>query len=43
MPATQFVFTATTFSVVGGGPVAYKNLKRSPDGLVLDRRRAAMG
>ena len=43
MPATQFVFTATTFSVVGGDPVAYKILKRSANSLVLDTAASADG
>ena len=43
MPATQFVFTATTMSVVGGDPVAYKILKRTANSLVLDTAASADG
>jgi len=43
MPATQFVFTATTVSVVGGDPVAYKILKRTANSLVLDTAASSDG
>ncbi len=43
MPATQFVFTATTVSVVGGDPQAYKILKRTASTLVLDTAASADG
>jgi hypothetical protein len=36
MPATRFVLTAATFTVVGGDPVAYKILKRTANSLVLE-------
>ena len=34
-PATGFVFTDSSFTVVGGDPVAYKILKRTATSLVL--------
>ncbi len=35
-PATRFIFTATTLTVVGGDPVAYTILKRTASSLILE-------
>ncbi len=43
VPATQFVFTETTLTVVGGDPVAYKILKRTATSLILESSASGDG
>ncbi|MEO8508481.1 MAG: hypothetical protein ABI593_12710 [Betaproteobacteria bacterium] len=41
--ATRFVFTDTTLLVVGGEPVAYRILKRTPTSLILESSASSDG
>ena len=43
VPATRFVFTETTLTVVGGDPMAYKILKRTAASLILESSASADG
>jgi len=42
-PATRFVFTDSTLTVVGGDPVAYKILKRTATSLILESSASGDG